>query len=254
MEGTCTMKLDWEFLKCHTTRKASCGGGGGCMHPCSGANETSSFQELLAEAGFNGGDPIDEEYFRVNISGRHNPEIAADLFPSWTEAQQTAFSEAKEQRFRDLAGCWRTEEPTLVLHLQKRNLLCCAHAGTNLKRLPGLSEFMAWLDVRGLRKGAVTNAPKANTHLMLGALGLETYFESLVLGEECTRAKPFPDPYLEGLKKLGLDAQATLVVEDSPAGIKVREACVTMHMLKSPVTRPERMNSGMNVGKLFLDC
>ena len=37
-------------------------------------------------------------------SGRHNPEIAADLFPDWPEDKRTAFYEEKEQRFRDMAG------------------------------------------------------------------------------------------------------------------------------------------------------
>ena len=45
--------------------------------------------------------------------------------------------------------------------------------------------------------------------------------QAVVLGEECTRAKPFPDPYLEGMRLLGLRPEETLVVEDSPAGIKV---------------------------------
>jgi len=57
--------------------------------------------------GFDGGKPIDESFFRSRISGRHNPEIAADLFPHWSEQQHVAFYTDKEQRFRDLAGAWR---------------------------------------------------------------------------------------------------------------------------------------------------
>jgi hypothetical protein len=34
------------------------------------------FQEVLSEAGFNGGVRISEAFFRAHISGRHNPEIA----------------------------------------------------------------------------------------------------------------------------------------------------------------------------------
>lgn len=63
-----------------------------------------AFQEILIEKGFNGGAPIDEAFFRARISGRHNPEIAADLFPDWTVAQHVEFYTDKEQRFRDLAG------------------------------------------------------------------------------------------------------------------------------------------------------
>jgi hypothetical protein len=62
------------------------------------------FQELLVEVGFQNGQPIDEEFYRQRISGRHNPEIAADLFPDWPEEQRTAFYNEKEQRFRDMAG------------------------------------------------------------------------------------------------------------------------------------------------------
>ena len=40
-------------------------------------------------------------------------------------------------------------------------------------------------------------------------------------GDECARAKPFPEPYLEGMRLMGLRPEETLVVEDSPAGIRV---------------------------------
>jgi HAD superfamily hydrolase (TIGR01509 family) len=84
--------------------------------------------------------------------------------------------------------------------------------------MPGLTEFLAWLENRSLRKAAVTNAPRGNTELMLSALQLDTYFEAVVLGEECVRAKPHPDPYLQALEVLGLQPHEAIVIEDSPAG------------------------------------
>ena len=41
-----------------------------------------------------------------------------------------------------------------------------------LERVPGLTEFIAWIDERGLKKAAVTNAPRENARVMLAALGL----------------------------------------------------------------------------------
>jgi len=41
-----------------------------------------------------------------------------------------------------------------------------------LEPVEGLGEFLAWIDGRGLRKAAVTNAPRANSVAMLRALGL----------------------------------------------------------------------------------
>ncbi|GAX76112.1 hypothetical protein CEUSTIGMA_g3555.t1 [Chlamydomonas eustigma] len=155
-----------------------------------------AFQQVLVERGYDGGNPISEEFYRKHISGRHNPEIAADLFPTMPEDQRRQFYEEKEERFRTMAG------------------------SGELLPLFGLMDFMSWIDLRGLRKAAVTNAPKANTKLMLTALKLDNYFEAVVLGEECERAKPFPDPYRKGMQLLGLSPEHTLVVEDSPAGIR----------------------------------
>lgn len=47
-----------------------------------------------------------------------------------------------------------------------------------------------------------------------------------MLGEECTRPKPYPDPYLDGLNIIGLQGrpEQALVMEDSPAGIKAAVA------------------------------
>lgn len=60
------------------------------------------FVEILQEKGFNDGQPISETFFRERISGRHNPEIAAELFPDWSEDRHASFSEDKEQRFRNV--------------------------------------------------------------------------------------------------------------------------------------------------------
>lgn len=39
--------------------------------------------------------------------------------------------------------------------------------------------------------------------VMMKSLNIGHRFELIILGDECTRPKPFPDPYLEGLKYLG---------------------------------------------------
>jgi beta-phosphoglucomutase-like phosphatase (HAD superfamily) len=54
---------------------------------------------------------------------------------------------------------------------------------------------------------------------MLSALGLDTFFETLVIGAECSRAKPHPEPYLEGMRRLGVDAAHCVAFEDSPSGM-----------------------------------
>lgn len=157
-----------------------------------------AFVEILQEKGFDGGQPISEAFFRERISGRHNPEIAAELFPHWTKEQQDAFSDDKEQRFRNLA------------------------AQHGLQPMPGLPDFLDWVKSRGLRVAAVTNAPRANGEAILAALGLDGFFEHVVYGEDCERAKPHPDPYQVAMRLLGVEGTPALalVCEDSPSGMQ----------------------------------
>ena len=64
------------------------------------------FTDILLELGFNGGVPIDEAFYNRTISGRHNPDITADLFPDWPVERRERFSDDKEARFRALAGAF----------------------------------------------------------------------------------------------------------------------------------------------------
>lgn len=91
----------------------------------------------------------------------------------------------------------------------------------DLAPIAGLRDFLTAVSEQNLRKVAVTNAPPRNVALMLDAIGLADYFEDVVYGEHCERAKPHPDPYLVGLERIGLSGTGDVVVfEDSPSGVR----------------------------------
>ncbi len=64
------------------------------------------WRELLLEKGYNGGQPITKEWFTEHLSGGHNPEAVAFLFPGISDADNAAIADDKEARFRTLAGAW----------------------------------------------------------------------------------------------------------------------------------------------------
>lgn len=82
-----------------------------------------------------------------------------------------------------------------------------------LKPVNGLHKLCKWIEDRGLKRAAVTNAPRENAELMISILGLSNFFELLVVGSECERAKPFPDPYLKGLQGIKASPNHTFVFE-----------------------------------------
>lgn len=91
--------------------------------------------------------------------------------------------------------------------------LCIQLASEQLEPFKGLHKLCTWVEDHGLKRAAVTNAPRSNGELILSILNLSNLFETLVIGEECDRAKPFPDPYLSALKALELSNQQALVFE-----------------------------------------
>ena len=153
------------------------------------------FQDVLAEYKYNGGERIDEDFFMKRIAGRQNKLICQDLFPEWGEDESTAFSNLKEQRFRELAA---ERLSSLVT--------------------PGLPMLLSHLESKGVRCAAVTNAPRANAELMLSSIDRLGWFEPLIIGDECVHAKPHPEPYLAAMRALGVSADECIAIEDSPSG------------------------------------
>jgi beta-phosphoglucomutase-like phosphatase (HAD superfamily) len=57
------------------------------------------------------------------------------------------------------------------------------------------------------------------------AIGVdESIFSALVTGSDVARKKPFPDIYLEGARRIGMDPKDCLVVEDAVSGITAAHA------------------------------
>ncbi|KAF5731575.1 haloacid dehalogenase-like hydrolase domain-containing protein Sgpp isoform X2 [Tripterygium wilfordii] len=174
-----------------------------------------AFRELLLEVGFNGGVPITEEFFVQNISGGHNEDLCGVLFPDWDLPKARKIIERKEILYRRLAS-------------------------ENLDPVKGLSKLCNWIEDHGLKRAAATNAPRPNAELMLSILGLTDFFPALIIGEECERAKPFPDPYLKALHAINVSHKHAFVFEDSVSGVKAGVAA-GMPVIAVGTRNPEKL-------------
>lgn len=185
-----------------------------------------AFREMLQEIGFNGGNPITEEFFIATVAGKHNDDIALDLFPDDRE-RGLKFVEDKEAMFRRLAA-------------------------EQLKPLNGLDKVRKWIEDRGLKRAAVTNAPRPNAELILSKLGLSDFFHAVIIGDECEHAKPHPEPYLKGLEALKASKDHTFIFEDSVSGIKAGVAA-GMPVIGISTRNPEDLLMGAKPAFLIKD-
>ena len=136
---------------------------------------------------------VDEAFYRDKISGRSTAEIVRELLPELTDEQGRSIGDAKEASFRERAS--------------------------ELEPLPGLVDFVERGRKRGMWIALVTNAPEENVKMILLALKLRDFFDTVVLADEVEAVKPDPAPYRAALEKIGVPAEEALAFEDSISGI-----------------------------------
>merc|ERR1719191_2296138 len=159
------------------------------------------FKDLLAPYGYT----VDQAFYMKNVHGKVDADVFKALMPSdYGPKELKAVSEKKDALF-----CAKARELGVPI-------------------IPGLGEALAMAKQHGIRCIAVTNAPRP-----AGALCIEEIkkqfeagdiIEDLVIGAECERAKPFADPYIEGMKRLGKKPEECIVFEDSRSGIAAGKA------------------------------
>jgi beta-phosphoglucomutase len=90
--------------------------------------------------------------------------------------------------------------------------------------LPGATELMAALHVAGYRQALGSSAPRENIVLVIRLLGIGSYLDGSVSGEEVAEGKPAPDIYLASARQVGVAPDHCLVIEDAVAGIEAAHA------------------------------
>lgn len=92
--------------------------------------------------------------------------------------------------------------------------------------LPGAGAAVAACGDR-YRVGLASGSPQRLIDACLDGAGWTRHFECLLSSDELEHGKPAPDVYLEIIRRMGVDPRATVVVEDSGAGIRSGKAAGT---------------------------
>lgn len=89
----------------------------------------------------------------------------------------------------------------------------------------GVREMLMQLHEMGLVLAVCSAADLRKVRYNIQAIGVdESIFSALVTGSDVKRKKPFPDIYLEGARRVGIDPRDCLVVEDAISGIQAAHA------------------------------
>ncbi|WP_426325432.1 HAD family hydrolase [Microbacterium sp. E-13] len=92
-------------------------------------------------------------------------------------------------------------------------------AATGVPFRPGARELLAELRAAGIKTGLVTMSMRRMAQTVIDLIDFDA-FDVVIAGDDATRPKPFPDPYLQACDALGVAPEETVAIEDSPNGLR----------------------------------
>ena len=92
-------------------------------------------------------------------------------------------------------------------------------SATGVPFRPGARELLASLREAGVKTGLVTMSMRRMAQTVVDLIDFDA-FDVVVAGDDATRPKPFPDPYLQACEALGVTPDEVVAIEDSPNGLR----------------------------------
>lgn len=105
----------------------------------------------------------------------------------------------------------------IIDHLTNTVMAQLAEDGVPFR--PGARELLAELRAAGIKTALVTMSMRRMAQTVIDLIDFEA-FDVVVAGDDVTRPKPFPDPYLQACAQLGVAPADTVAIEDSPNGLR----------------------------------
>jgi HAD superfamily hydrolase (TIGR01509 family) len=172
--------------------------------------------------------------------------VLVDTEPWYFRAGQRALAEVgftveKDQYLRDMSqglGTWARaraaglDEQTISRQRGVRDAYYQEYLRTQDLEIEGVVDALAELS-RHVRMAIVTTARRVDFDLIHEDRQIRRFMDFVLAREDYELAKPHPEPYLTGLKRLGATPRETLVVEDSARGLSSAVAagidCAVVH-------------------------
>lgn len=159
-------------------------------------------ERALAEIGFT----LDrQQYLRDMTQG----------MATWAQARAAGIDEATISRRRVVRDAYYQE-----------------YLRTEAIEIDGVLDALADLSTH-VRMAIVTTSKRADFEVIREKRRITGFMEFVLAREDYEHAKPHPEPYLTGLRRLGATREETLVVEDSARGLRSAVAagidCAIVH-------------------------
>lgn len=163
-------------------------------------------------------------------------EVMARLGAPWTKLDQEQLLGGSMDNTVGylLARATRPAPPADVARWMTEGMLRRAAEGRVMVR-QGARELLAEVAAAGVPHALVTGSQRPFTEAVLASTGFR--FPVTVTGDDVTRTKPDPEPYLLAAKLLDADPEQCVALEDSPSGVASATAA-GCHVVAVPTLLP----------------
>lgn len=120
--------------------------------------------------------------------------------------------------------------------MRRRGEIATQFFANRVGLFPSAKEVIEELRQMNLCLAVATSSVSASARPFLNRHQLTPFFNVIITGDEIERGKPHPDIYLRAAEKLGVAADACLVIEDALPGIAAAKAA-NMRVAAIPDTR-----------------
>jgi beta-phosphoglucomutase-like phosphatase (HAD superfamily) len=114
--------------------------------------------------------------------------------------------------------------------MRRRGEIATEFFANRVGLFPSAKTTLEELQQMKLRLAVATSSMSASARPFLERTGIRSSLEVIVTGDEVARGKPHPDIYLCAAEKLGVPADASLVIEDALSGVSCgqkRQTCAS---------------------------
>ena len=137
---------------------------------------------------------LTEDIFKNYIQGNSDSFVLRKLIPNKYEEILSSISNIKDKLFLE--------------NIDK------------IKIIDGCVDFIKNIKQNGHKIAIVTNCNRSVAERILQVTNVDVLIDTLIIGGECTRSKPYPDPYLSAIKFFNSINKQSIVFEDSKTGIQ----------------------------------
>lgn len=164
---------------------------------------------------------IDSEGFYKEINAQHFEELGVHITD---EEYESFIGIAADLMWSYIKEKGKLSQDVATLRRDEKERKHAFLAKAPLEPMPGIPALLKKLKEQNYALSLASSSSRKNVEVIVQKLGIASYFDCMVSGEEVKNGKPAPDIFLKAAAQVGIAPKYCYVIEDSNNGARAAKA------------------------------